>query len=156
MILDPASILSGLKSLAGLISLIMVSLLVSNITCFFHCNDTIHNIINNEDREPTEEELRQIKNIHNRNGIRIYQISVGCPLIFYIIRTILIIFTNYNLDIPDMFILISVVMPIILTYILTDDGSAIYKEDKEKLEKASKGIVSTAKDIIIEIIKKGK
>lgn len=154
MILDPSYILSGLKSLSGLISLTMISLLVSNITCFLHCHDTLHNIIHDEDREPTEEELQKIKNIHNKNRIRIYQVSIGCPLVFYIIRTILIIFTKYNLDIPDMFILVSVVMPIILTYLSTNDGSSVYEEDIKKLENASSGIFSTLKDIIMEVIKK--
>lgn len=156
MILDPSYILPGLKSLSALISMVMVSLVVSNITCFIHCNDAIHNIVSDESRKPTEAELDKIKQIHNKNRIRIYQISIGTPLIFYTIRVLLNVFTDYNLDIPDMFILISIVLPIIFTYILTDDGSKIYEEDIERISIISKGISDTIKDILIEIIKKGK
>lgn len=156
MILDPSYILPGLKSLSALISMVMVSLVVSNITCFIHCNDAIHNIVSDESRKPTEAELDKIKQIHNKNRIRIYQISIGTPLIFYTIRVLLNVFTDYNLDIPDMFILISIVLPIIFTYILTDDGSKIYEEDIERISIVSKGISDTIKDILIEIIKKGK
>ena len=156
MILDPSYILPGLKSLSALISMVMVSLVVSNITCFIHCNDAIHNIVSDESRKPTEAELDKIKQIHNKNRIRIYQISIGTPLIFYTIRVLLNVFTDYNLDIPDMFILISIVLPIIFTYILTDDGSKIYEEDIERISIVSKAISDTIKDILIEIIKKGK